>query len=219
METELIFFWFATIFYGVSAFFYILNFISKKEKFIHSATILAWLGFLIQMLSLAWYWLEGGLGLSIYSHTATSRITGTTLMGVLVFLLVQLFTKSIRPAGILIMPINFLLLFWAGISSIEIGAIPEVLVTFWFWVHVISGGFAYSFVLLASAVALLYLLKEHEVSLIQSPTPQSPETKSTQSPELEVLDNLNYRFIVLGFIMLTIMIISGSLWANQVHGR
>jgi len=204
MKTELTFFWLATVIYGVSAFLYILSFVFKKEKFIRSGIILTWVGFLIQTLSLFWYWIElGGQVSTLYTYTLISRISGTTWMGVLVFLLAQLFAKSVKPAGLLIMPIILPLLIWAGISGKEIGTISALLTNPWFWVHIGSGGLAFGFVLLAGATALLYLLKEKQEKL----------------PELKVLDNLNYRFVALGFIMLTIMIISGSLWANQVHGR
>jgi len=220
MKTDLTFFWFATILYGLSAFFYILNLLFKKEKFIRSGIILTWVGFLTQTLSLVWYWVElGGQASTLYTYTLISRISGTTWMGVLVFLLAQLSAKSLRPAGILIMPITLLLLIWAGFSGKEVGTFPTMLATWWFWVHISSGGLAYGFVLIAGATALLYLLKECEVSSTEPLTTQPLSTYFAQFPELKVLDNLNYRFVALGFIMLTIMIISGSLWANQVHGR
>lgn len=228
MKTELTFFWFATILYGLSAFFYIWSFISKKEEFIRWGTLLTGVGFLTQTVSLGWYWIElGGQVSTLYTYTVISRISGTTWMGVLVFLLAQLFAKPVRPAGLLIMPIILPLLIWAGISGKEIGTISSLLATWWFWVHIGSGGLAFGFVLIAGAMGLLYLLSPSSfsspprgegqvegVGLINQ-TPTIPE----KLPELKVLDNLNYRFVALGFVMLTIMIISGSLWANQVHGR
>lgn len=220
MKTEFIFFWFAAILYGVSTFFYILSFISQREKFIRWGTVLVWLGFLAQTLSSVLFWAEIGADVStLHTFTVMTRIIGTAWMGVLVFLLAQLFAKPVRPAGVLIMPITILLLIWAGISGKEVGTIPVVIATWWFWVHIGSGGLAFGFVLTAGAVALLYLLKEREVSSTEPLTTQPLSTYFAQFPELKVLDNLNYRFVALGFIMLTIMIISGALWANQAHGR
>lgn len=206
METEFIFFWFTAIFYGVSTFFYILSFISKKEKFIRWGTVLVWLGFLAQTLSSVWFWAKIGADVStLHTFTVMTRVIGTAWMGVLVFLLAQLFAKPVRPAGVLVMPITILLLIWAATSTKEVGTIPVMIATWWFWVHISSGGLAFGFVLTAGAVALLYLLEE--------------TTSSEKLSELKELDNLNYRFVALGFLMLTIMIISGSLWANQAHGR
>lgn len=223
MKTEFTFFWFAAILYGVSTFFYILSFISQREKFIRWGTVLVWLGFLAQTLSSVWFWAKIGADVStLHTFTVMTRIIGTAWMGVLVFLLAQLFAKPVRPAGVLIMPITILLLIWAGISGKEVGTISVVIATWWFWVHIGSGGLAFGFVLTAGAVALIYLLEERRVSSTTTSSEklsELPVPKTGQGSEEKILDNLNYRFVALGFIMLTIMIISGSLWANQAHGR
>ena len=221
MKTGLTFFWIATGIYGVSAFLYILSFIFKKERFIRYGSFLVGLGFLTQTVSLAWCWAEIGIQVStLHTYELVIRLNGTTWAGVFIFLLAQLFTKQLKPAGILIMPITVLLLFWAGISFREIGTIPAVLTTWWFWVHMSSGGFAYAFVLIAGATGLLYLLKDkYKLQITPRPSRGGNDKFYENLPDLKVLDDLMYRFVALGFVTLTIMIISGSLWANQVHGR
>ncbi len=214
MKTELIFFWFATVLYGISTFFYIASLLSKKEKMITYGISLIILGFIAQTLFLFWYWITlGGDAMTLHAYTAVSRISGTAWMGVLVFLIVQLFVKSAKPAGVLIMPITFLLQVWAGFSGKEIGTIPAVHATGWFWIHISSGGSAYGFLLISGAAGLLYLLKDKNKLQI------ADSKLFEEQPELKILDDLNYRFVALGFVMLSIMMISGALWANQAHGR
>lgn len=106
------------------------------------------------------------------------------------------------------MPVTIFLQIWAVISEKEIGITPPEYNTPWFWVHVITSSIAYGFVLLAGAVGLLYLFK----------TRHTGDAFYEELPEMKKLDNSNYLFISIGFVMLTLMIISGALWTKQVHG-
>lgn len=210
MKAELTFFWITTVLYCASALFYILSFVMKKERFFRHGMLLAVLGFLSHTLCLFLLWTEPGY---IPARSTYEIVNCTTFSGVLVFLLAQLFTRAVRPGGILIMPLTFLMMVWAGISGKVIGTTPPSFYSYWLFVHIISAGLAYGAFLVAAAAALPYLLKE-KISKREVADPFYEKL-----PELKVLDDLNYRFVAVGFIMVTIMIISGTLWQNQVHGR
>ncbi len=62
--------------------------------------------------------------------------------------------------------------------------------------------------MVAGAIGLLYLLK----------TRHAGDAFHDRLPDLKKLDNSNYLFIGIGFVMLTLMITSGILWTKQVHG-
>jgi cytochrome c-type biogenesis protein CcsB len=62
------------------------------------------------------------------------------------------------------------------------------------------GGFAVAF-----AAAVLHLIASW--------------TGSTRLPRLEVLDDIGYRAVVIGFPFLTLVIILGAVWANYAWGR
>lgn len=210
MNTELEFFWLAAVLYGASAFLYVLSFILKKEGFMRQGMLLAGLGFLPHTLCVMWRWIEPGY---IPVLSTYEIVSNTSWAGILVFLLARSFAQPVRHGGILIMPLTLFLMVWAGVSGKEIGTSPPSFHSWWLLVHVISAGFSYGAFLVAAAMALPYLLKEKILK------------KGVASPfydklsELEVFDNLNYRFVAVGFIMLTVMIIAGALWANKVHGR
>jgi len=94
----------------------------------------------------------------------------------------------------------------------NIVALPPVLNSFWLPVHVFfaflgNGIFAISF-----AVSILYLIQFKKVK----------EKKLSESffklPSLESLDSLNYRCLTIGFPLLTLGIITGSLWASSAWG-
>lgn len=210
MNTELAFFWLAASLYGGSVFIYILSFILKKERLMRLGVLFAGIGFLSNTFCIIWRWIEPGY---IPVLSTYEIVSNTSWAGILVFLVAQLFAKPVRTGGLLIMPITFLLMVWAGISGKEIGTMPPSFYSWWLFVHIISAGLAYGAFLIAAGVALPYLLKER----ISKQGVADPFYEKMS--ELEGLDNLNYRFVALGFIMVTIMIIAGSLWAKKVQGR
>jgi cytochrome c-type biogenesis protein CcsB len=82
----------------------------------------------------------------------------------------------------------------------------------WFITHVLAAFLAYASFALSFVGALLYLLQNRELKL-----------KKTTSfyhklPSLEVLEKAVYRTIALGFPMLTLALLSGFIWTEQVFG-
>lgn len=205
METILIFFWFAVALYGVSTLFYAFGFIRKKEPLLRQGLIISALGFISHTLCVSLYWTRT----SQLSFSTFQVINDAAWSGIFVFLLVSVVAKSLRPAGVLVTSFTMLTLVWAAISKKEIGPTPPSFDTPWFWVHVITSAFAYGFMLVAAANALLYLLK----------TRYPGDAFYERLPDLKKLDDSNYLFISIGFVMLTLMIISGAFWTQSVYGN
>ena len=204
MEKILIFFWSAVALYGISTLFYLFSFTNKKEHLIRRGLFFAGLGFFAHTICIAFYWSQP-------SHLAFSTfqiINDASWAGVFVFLLSVLFARFMSSAGILVMPVTVFLQVWAAISKREIGMTPPEYITPWFWVHVIGSALAYGSVLVAGAIGLIYLIK----------TRHAGDAFYDKLPDMEKLDSSNYIFIGFGFVMLTLMIISGSLWTKQVQG-
>lgn len=204
METILIFFRFAVVLYGVGTFFYLSSFVLRRENFIRWGVIFAGLGFLAHTLCISFYWTRP----SYLSFSTFQIINDAAWAGIFIFLLVIVFARLLRPAGIFVTPVTMLTMIWAAVSKKEIGPTPTAFDTLWFWIHVITSAIAYGFVLVAGASGLLYLLK----------TKHAGDTFYDRLPDLKKLDDSNYLFIGIGFLMLTGMIISGSLWTHQVQG-
>jgi ABC-type transport system involved in cytochrome c biogenesis permease subunit len=126
-----------------------------------------------------------------------------------VFLVVSLISKKLRPEGFLVTLFTMLTMVWAAVSNKDISPTPPSFDTPWFFVHVIASAFAYGFLLLAASNGLLYILK----------TKYTGDPFYDRLPDLKILDNTNYLFVVIGFLMLTLMIISGALWTQNVYGN
>ena len=205
MKPELLCFWTAVVLYGVSTFCYIFGLIAKQEKLFTLGLAGAVTGFVPHVAVIALRW--SATGISPFISVSESLILGV-FMTVLLFLLVQFSTKRVRPLGVLVMPVAFVLMGWAGTLMKDVATtLAPALQSGWIWVHIVgaSGGFAS--VLIAAGLGLLYLLKERRAGGIYD-----------KLPDLQAIDTLSYRFVACGFIMFSFMMISGCFWANQVKG-
>ena len=206
MNMELGFFWLAVVFYGLSAFSYIFGLISRKEKLFSAGMILGFIGLAGNIMAVALRWIKGGI---LPFIDISESITSSVLVAMVIFLIVQVSAKRIRAIGVLVMPVAFILLGWAGTLMKEIsGQLPASLQSYWLWVHIVGASIGFGSVLVAAGAGLLYLLKEKCQSGFYDKLPELPD-----------LDNLAYRFVTGGFIMLGLMLISGAFWSNQVHGK
>lgn len=78
--------------------------------------------------------------------------------------------------------------------------------------HIISIALSYLVFLIATIAAAAYLIQD---GLIKG---KHMGMIFNRLPDLSFLDKLNYRSIGLGFPLLTIAIISGFIWARNIHG-
>ena len=205
MKPEIIFFWVAVGLYGASAFSYILGLISGSGKLFTFGLFAAAVGLIPHTAVIAIRWSETGISPFI---SISESLTLGMFMAVLIFLIFQFTTKKVRPLGVLIMPVAFVLMGWAGtLMKGAASTLVPALQSAWIWVHIIGASTGFSSVLIAAGLGLMYLLKENKSGGIYE-----------KLPDLQSLDNLSYRFVAGGFIMYGLMIVSGAFWANQVKG-
>jgi cytochrome c-type biogenesis protein CcsB len=205
MKTEHMLFWIAVGLYGVSACSYIFGIISKHEKLFAFGLYSALAGFVPHVLAIALRWMTTGISPFI---TISESITFGIFCAVLIFLIFEFMNKKVRPLGVLVMPVAFVLMGWAGTLVKDAATqLSPALQSGWIWVHIIGAATGFSSVLIAAGMSLMYLLKERNSGGIYD-----------KLPELQVLDNLGYRFVAGGFILYGLMIVSGAFWANQVKG-
>lgn len=82
----------------------------------------------------------------------------------------------------------------------------------YFVLHLSAIFLSYVVFLIASLAALLYLIQDNNLKK------KEWGVMAIRLPDLSVLDRINYRFIGLGFPLLTLAIISGYLWAKEARG-
>lgn len=204
MATEQTLFWLAVGLYGLSAFVYILGFIARGERLFQAGLVAAAAGFLPHTASIGVRW---SAGTTPFISIAESLSLGVWC-SVLFYLVLQASTGKVRPLGVLVMPVSFVLIGWAGTLRTDPSTqIAPALQSWWLWAHIIGAATGFSAVLVAAGLGLLFLLKEGRQGgvLDKLPAPQA-------------LDELSYRFVVGGFTLYGVMIVTGAFWADQAKG-
>jgi cytochrome c-type biogenesis protein CcsB len=204
MRSEQLLFWIAVGVYGLSAFFYILGFIARGEKLFLAGLVSAAAAFLPHTASIAVRWTQGATPFISISESLSLGVWVTVLF----YLLLQVSRSRVPALGVLVMPVAFVLIGWGG--SLREGPASQVvpaLQSAWLWIHIVGASTGFAAVLIAAALGLLYLLKEKRSGGFYD-----------RIPEPRMLDGLSYRFVVGGFTLYGLMIVSGGFWANQVKG-
>lgn len=205
MHSELVCFWTTVVLYGISTFAYIFGIIARQDKLFTVGQFSAVSGFVMHITTISLRWTSAGI--SPFISIAESISLGA-FMAVLIFLGLQFSTAKVRPVGAFVMPVVFVLMGWAGTLFKAVAkTLAPALQSGWIWVHIVGASVGFASVLVAAGLGLIYLLKERNNSGIYE-----------RLPSLADMDNLAYRFVSGGFIMFSLMMVSGCFWSNQVKG-
>ncbi len=202
--------------FNISMFVYLLCFLgylllttSKKRDLGVGVSFLLVSGWVIHTVGLVLRWFEThqtGYGYIPLSNMYESLIFFSWAI-VLVYLIIELIYRQ-RVIGVLVTPFAFLFI---ALTSIIPGVEPKItplipaLQSNWLTIHVTTCFFGYAAFAVSFGISLLYLLREKK------------ET-SSWLPSNSLLDEINYKSIVIGFPMLTVGIITGAAWANYAWG-
>ena len=112
----------------------------------------------------------------------------------------------LRILGLIALPVALLLLLYATtIPSTAEPLVPALQNNLLLTTHVAVAIVAYGGFAVAFAAAALHLVASY--------------TSSRRLPRLELLDEISYRAVVIGFPFLTLTIVLGAMWANVAWGR
>lgn len=182
--------------------------VTLKPKVRKTANILTLTAFSVHTLALVVRFFEAGYTPITSLHESYSFF-GWCIVG-----LYLLFERrySLPSIGAFATPVALLMLLGAAATSGEIYTLPPALQSWWLPVHTIVLFVSYGAFALAAAVGLMYLIQERQL-----------KTKRLGAlfhrlPNIDVLDEINYRCLTIGFPMLTFGIISGAAWANTAWG-
>jgi len=130
---------------------------------------------------------------------------------VCVFLAFEL-RYNLRVLGAFVAPLAFLFSLFASFLPAEVRTLPPALNSNWLPVHVMVLFFGYAVFAVMFGAGIMYLLMERELKTKKL----GPVFK--RLPSLDVLDDINYRCLQIGFPLLTLGIITGSIWAEYAWG-
>ncbi|MBW2442406.1 MAG: c-type cytochrome biogenesis protein CcsB [Deltaproteobacteria bacterium] len=204
-----------TFIYGLAAFLYIIAWIFKNQISGRLATWTAVAGFAGNTAGIILRWVESywlGIGHAPLSNLYESLIFFAWTI-VLLYLLIE-YKYRFRIIGVIATPLAFLALAYASLSpniSDRIQPLLPALKSNWLLAHVITCFIGYAAFALAFGISIMYLLKKRDSDATNSLLERFPAPG--------VLEDLNHQLVMLGFLFLSVGIITGAVWANSAWGR
>lgn len=191
----------AVVFYGIF-------FVSQKENLRRHARLALLTSGLLQTLYIFFRLLETGYAPITSQHETIVFFAWATTWAYLSFR----WRYTVKNFGSFISLLIFLLLLLAALAPRLIIPLAPALQSVWLPIHAGISVAAYAFLALAFCGGIMYLLQEREL-----------KSKRfgyffTRLPSLESLDQLNSHCLTTGFVLLTLGITTGSIWASQAWG-
>ncbi len=205
-----------TIFYMLSMLAFFGYLAGRNQKVGLTGSALAWAGFVLHSAATLLRWKESydmGVGHAPLSNLYES-VVFFAWSTVLIFGIIDAKYKY-RVIGAFVMPFALLSMAWAQLYlPSDINPLMPALQSNWLLYHVLTCFLGYAAFAVACAVSIMYLIKA-----------KSEEASSSSTggllalfPPTKVLDDLNYKAIMVGFPLLTLGIITGAAWASYAWG-
>ena len=184
-----------SIIYLVNSLFYLINIAFKKNILEKISLSLTGLGFFFHTIGLILWMKKAG-------HIPFTNLYESTVFFSWAIILVYLFVAykyKIIFIGGLVVPLAFIAIGAASVlpeSYKDIEPLVPALQSYWRDIHVAACILGYAFLAFSFCTSIVFLVKASEN-----------------------LDNITYKSITIGFLLLTIGILSGAIWANVAWGR
>ncbi len=204
----LIFFKISLTLYLAGTLGYLLFIIFQKKELARYSYRLLGIGFVFHSLAIGLKYYQAG-----YFPVTTLRESlsffAWAIIGV--YLLIQL-RFNIRVLGSFLSPLAAIMMISSSFLPAQTVPGPPLLRSFWLLVHVVTIFLGNGVFAIAFLAGLMYLIQEKEIKS------KRLGTLYHRLPSLEVLDALNYNCLIIGFPLLTLGMLSGSLYAQATLG-
>ena len=204
-----------TFVYFASFLLYLLMMVMGKSVLGRLATFVTGVGLAGHTFAMILRWMESyrfGIGHAPLSNLYESLIFFAWAV-ILLYLLIEWRTKN-RSIGAFATPLAFLIMAYASFAGITTRIQPLIpaLKSNWLIAHVITCFIGYAAFGIAFGLSIMYLMKRlNDSGKINGFLKFIPESN--------ILEELSYQMVVIGFILLTLGIITGAVWAHSSWGR
>ncbi len=204
--------WMSALFY-LSTLFYWIGLISKSDVGGSIGSKLCWAAVIMGFTGMLVRWYESYLIGTDVGHIPVSNLYEVFILFSMVTALFYLYfeqhykTRQVGPFVLLVISaaVGFLLWYTVSRNASEIQPLVPALQSWWMKIHVPANFIGYGTFALASMVGVAYLLKSKGIL-------------ADRLPALEVLDDMMYKAIAVGFAFFTVATILGALWAAEAWG-
>jgi cytochrome c-type biogenesis protein CcsB len=197
---------FSTVFYWIGLLARSPSGASIGSKLCWAAVVLGFTGMMVR-------WYESYLIGSDVGHIPVSNLYEVFILFSMITALFYLYYEQhykTRQLGAFVMlvitaAVGFLLWYTVARDAADIQPLVPALQSWWMKIHVPANFIGYGTFALAAMVAVAYLLKSHGIL-------------ADRLPALDVLDDVMYKAISVGFAFFTVATILGALWAADAWG-
>ncbi|NNG23964.1 c-type cytochrome biogenesis protein CcsB [Telluria aromaticivorans] len=196
-----------------STVFYWMGLISRSEFGGAIGSKLCWAAVVLGSVGMMVRWYESYLMGADVGHIPVSNLYEVFILFSIITALFYLYyeqhyaTRQLGAFVLLIIAaaVGFLLWYTVSRDAAQIQPLVPALQSWWMKIHVPANFIGYGTFALAAMVGTAYLLKSHGIL-------------ADRLPALEVLDDVMYKSISVGFAFFTVATILGALWAAEAWG-
>ncbi|MFZ6711067.1 c-type cytochrome biogenesis protein CcsB [Undibacterium sp. TC9W] len=204
--------WMSTLFV-LSTLFYWGGLIARSDFGASVGSVLCWSAVVMGFTGMLVRWYESYLIGADVGHIPVSNLYEVFILFAMITALFYLYyeqqyrTRQLGPFVMLVITaaVGFLLWYMFSREAAEIQPLLPALQSWWMKIHVPANFIGYGTFSLAAMVSIAYLLKSKGYLV-------------DRLPALEVLDDVMYKAIAVGFAFFTIATILGALWAADAWG-
>jgi len=208
VNLEITLMWVTLAFYFVSTLMFVVGVIFTKDTTTGQAFYVAAAGLVPQLAAVAVRWVRLGHGPYVGYYEVANALTLFTMV---LFVAAALRNSRLASIGVAVMPVSVLLLGGAMLSDKADIPITASLASYWLVIHVIFANMAFAAFVASFGLSVAYVLRSKPGSVWVDRLKALPN-------QLRVED-LSVRFVLAGFLLWGMMIVSGAIWAEESWGR
>ena len=202
-----------SVFFTLSTLFYTLTLALRSQSMGPTASKLCWAAVYIGLTGMLVRWYESYLmGVDI-GHIPISNLYEVFILFCLITALFHLYYEARYQSlvlgsfvlWIIAAAVGFILWYSVARDAHQIQPLVPALQSWWMKIHVPANFIGYGTFALAAMIGVAYLLKSKNIL-------------ADRLPSLELLDDVMYKAIAVGFAFFTIATILGALWAAEAWG-
>jgi len=203
--------------FGLATITYFLNLFVKSEFPGRVATKMTWIATAMGLVGLMVRWRESYLVNFDFGHIPVSNLYEVfvlfSIITALIYLFYEMRYKTRALGGFVLLIISaavaFLLWYKFDKGADEIQPLVPALQSYWMKIHVPANFIGYGCFALAAMVGVVFLIRNNA---------SEGGLAARVLPPLDMLDDVQYKSIALGFAFFTIATILGALWAGEAWG-
>lgn len=197
------------VLYGATLVAYLLLFVTNRSRFNKTSRTLIVISASVHL----FYLIIRGIGQNhIPLASQAEALSFFSFATVAVYIYLELRLRN-NAMGIFVVVFVFLFQLLATLSYTPFSPMRPILQSGWFAFHTASSVLSFAAFAIAALLSILYLLLFREIRA------RKPGFIFHRIPPLEFLDEMAYRSVTLGFLLLTFGIGTGVLWADQAWGK